>query len=232
MTDADTPRVPDLREHVRKARGYAEAVARHHPEAARRMKVIMMILDQPADAVKLGDVEAARDTGYNNGWDVGYAKGWEETRAELDKLRVDIRAVLDGAEIMLVKLDLIRAILDREPGREEPGCCTACNGGGTVPSGYPCEDCYATGHCHPEGVACGPTALQPAPAPRTLLGWIVPDHVMTFEVAPGTHTLWCFKHMPRVGSGRVVTPWAVSGFLRYHAHGQVVEHQPEEGDRG
>lgn len=34
------------------------------------------------------------------------------------------------------------------------GCCTACNGTGTVETGYPCEDCYATGHSHPETVSC------------------------------------------------------------------------------
>lgn len=37
---------------------------------------------------------------------------------------------------------------------DERGCCTACNGTGTVEPGYPCEDCYATGHCHPENESC------------------------------------------------------------------------------
>ncbi len=36
----------------------------------------------------------------------------------------------------------------------EPGCCTACDGHGTTQSGYPCEDCYATGHCHAAEVSC------------------------------------------------------------------------------
>jgi hypothetical protein len=38
------------------------------------------------------------------------------------------------------------------------GCCTACDGKGrqwypATHTGYPCEDCYATGHSHP--LLCG-----------------------------------------------------------------------------
>lgn len=119
--DADTPRVPEL--WWSKKMG----VLRRSPSG--RMYSTddgHTLIALPADAVKLGDVEAARDTGYNNGWDVGYAKGWEETRAELDKLRADIRAELDdyaGSERdHYAGQSLYRSIadrLDREPGREE-----------------------------------------------------------------------------------------------------------------
>lgn len=72
-----------------------------------------------------------------------------------------------------------------------PGCCTACTGVGTVPTGYPCEDCYATGHCHPETVACTgkPAALQgdqPAEGPRW---WGTEDGGIAAVMCGDCHTL-------------------------------------------
>lgn len=52
---------------------------------------------------------------------------------------------------------MLRDVLDTlnsAPPTPGPGCCTACNGTGTVKTGYPCEDCYATGHSHPVDVSC------------------------------------------------------------------------------
>lgn len=67
--------------------------------------------------------------------------------------------------------------------------------------------------------------------PRQLLGWTVPDHVMSFDVAPNELTLWCFKHEPRVGSGRITRdpehrPDQIIDFLKAHAHGETVEYRP------
>lgn len=68
-------------------------------------------------------------------------------------------------------------------------------------------------------------------APRQLLGWTVPEHVMSFDVAPNELTLWCFKHEPRVGSGRITRdgehrPDQIIDFLKAHAHGETVEYRP------
>lgn len=69
-------------------------------------------------------------------------------------------------------------------------------------------------------------------APRQLLGWTVPEHVMSFDVAPDEQlTLWCFKHEPRVGSGRITRdgehrPDQIIDFLKAHAHGVTVEYRP------
>jgi hypothetical protein len=52
---------------------------------------------------------------------------------------------------------------------DDRGCCTACEGTGTVETGYPCEDCYATGHCHPDdekgcdGYEPRPVGIQSVP---------------------------------------------------------------------
>lgn len=61
--------------------------------------------------------------------------------------------------------DALAELAKYEP---KPGCCTACNGDGTVPTGYPCEDCYATGHSHSEEVSCDG---QPAATEHDELTW-------------------------------------------------------------
>ncbi|WP_134667877.1 hypothetical protein [Amycolatopsis sp. CFH S0078] len=161
MTDADTPRVPDFRwihDHGLfrvDPDGKIYQLVDHNGEPFEEAVEWTSLF---ADAVKLGDVEAAE--------------------AKL----ADIRAVLaENYNPNLERwrfpgevLDLIRAVLDREPGREEP---FSGQSDGTPPSNprgpdderCPTCDHYVSGcdHC------CGP---EPAPAPPDRSGrWVAGD---------------------------------------------------------
>ncbi|MFK0244534.1 hypothetical protein ACIQUM_07535 [Amycolatopsis azurea] len=111
-----------------------------------------------------------------------------------------------------------------DPEREstgEPGHCEGCCSVGHLVA-HPdagCADvgCYVEHPDEPDAASAG-SSLPRGRARRTLLGVAVPDHVMTFEVAPDEYTLWCFEHHPRIGSGRVQSAEAVGLFLRAHAH--------------
>ncbi|ATY11585.1 hypothetical protein CU254_14790 [Amycolatopsis sp. AA4] len=98
------------------------------------------------------------------------------------------------------------ALLDREPVREEPNSQRT-----------------------PSSPQTGSSA------PRTLLGWTVPDHVTTREDEEDLNQIvlecWQCDPWPYAIIKRTDHE-AVQDFLRNHAHGQVVEHQPEEADRG
>ena len=119
MTDADTPRVPEL--WWSKKMG----VLRRSPSG--RMDSTddgHTLIALPADAVKLGDVEKLRAEleHWRGAYERLFAVG-EKRATDL----ADIRAWLDQPGLDKdVRLVHIRAILDREPGREAMLTCPHC----------------------------------------------------------------------------------------------------------
>lgn len=128
MTDADTPRVPDL--------WWSPTEDFIHRLASTFYRFVgdekCLGTELPADAVKLGDVEEVRElldrTRRSRDNHMNRAIRAERER---DALRADIRAVLvDFGQLgepgrpnqttALEALERIDACLDREPGREEP----------------------------------------------------------------------------------------------------------------
>ncbi|MFB9926032.1 hypothetical protein ACFORO_12365 [Amycolatopsis halotolerans] len=136
MTDADTPRVPDLWWHPE--HGYIAQVPEgrlgegrwHKVDVASGRYITNFGEPRPADAVKLGDVEALRrELSEMTDFAGQQSNARRESDRRLDKLRADLRAVLDSYDLEGFidrgigapdAVDRIRARLDREPGREEP----------------------------------------------------------------------------------------------------------------
>ncbi|GAA1030760.1 MULTISPECIES: hypothetical protein [Amycolatopsis] len=70
--------------------------------------------------------------------------------------------------------------------------------------------------------------------PRTLLGWIVPDHIaFTIDGGSYVHIIcrWALEDDCSTTTAKGNLAW-IEQFLHAHAHGQSVERQAQEADRG
>ncbi|MBB1153976.1 hypothetical protein [Amycolatopsis dendrobii] len=219
MTDADTPRVPDQPCANTTVYDHDGIRVEAHPSFGAQVwteispgtwRQAFRTGQPPADAVKLGDVAKLTDS-------LRIANSACERR---DAKLADIRAVLAGREKLikngviyaneLILIEMITAILDREPGREEP-------------KPDPCKPCGEVGNCQrPHAADC---IQKPV-----LYGLTVPDHIGTTHA--GTYVRMHCEFCPRAEEF-VRNPAEARPFIRRHAHGHVVEHQPdtEETDR-
>ncbi|QYN17544.1 hypothetical protein [Amycolatopsis sp. DSM 110486] len=142
----------------------------------------------------------------------------DAARAELDALKRQIREVLatkregsiDDANFFIV--ESVRAIVGRETPREEPNPCDCAKGYAV------CDSCRAKHY---------PRGMIETSAPRTLLGWTVPEHI-EFEINGNRSWALCITcnvHF-RDDIDYPNAMHAAGAFLTRHRHGRVVEHQP------
>ncbi|WP_154676124.1 hypothetical protein [Amycolatopsis benzoatilytica] len=193
--------------------------------------------------------------GIRNVFEDRAGRGEPSAAAKLDQVR---EVILDFGQLEnklqpIEVIEKIDAIVEPVTDREEPAQ-DMC--GEPLPSDDTARCQNPTGHTGPHwthGCGHGSTSWraseEPAgetnsqrtpsspqtgsPAPRTLLGWTVPDHI---EIAGAGELieLWCTYHKLSVSGGWTNRESAapIQYFLRNHAHGQPVERQAQEADRG